>query len=562
MQIKDPTKLAEKMLETANAKGSITSKLALSWLLVLVLLWNANLEPLIPKLIALARTAKKSEHATGQWRQYERKLKVEEADQLKRLARLKEEAKTANQEEQWREYEKELEREAADQFERLARLEKEAKTGNEQEKKEAAEISIAFSVPGFPAFNVPTRLAGLVWCALLLGLVVYVSRSRTAILILLGQAARLLREHSDDGELKRPAVLFSLPWWVAPLPGADGSSITASEFRNFIGWAINSKLRTVMIACVLGSINILQIRVASIGATGLSLFGYQTKLNNLSALLTGLCAAIVLLTMITSMVWFKRFAVPDHLSQESNKNAIGRRELFFLAATVSIGWAATSAFAKWNTDALIRWLRSPRYRRRRNQSIATIDLKVGFHLNKRSSVIQYVSTAITDRRSTMATVTKAPYMVGLRLPYNQLPKEKNFSPVPELPLPGERSDAPRLNRGVQSHIIERAAIDSWIAGNRDHACELLKYGVLANLRDLRSNLNEKPELNLNQKQKRPDLRIYYLLAKFAVLSKQDHRVSKMVDAIKSSGAKDQFNTAIASWTNPESRWRKRLKYFR
>ena len=90
---------------------------------------------------------------------------------------------------------------------------------------------------------------------------------------------------------------------------------------------------------------------------------------------------------------------------------------------------------------------------------------------------------------------------------------------------------------------------AWIAGNRDHACELLKYGVLTDLQELSSNPKQKS-----------NLRIYYLLAKFALLSKQDHWVTNMVDAIKSSGAENKFKTAIASWTNPVSRWRKMLKY--
>ena len=142
-------------------------------------------------------------------------------------------------------------------------------------------------------------------------------------------------------------------------------------------------------------------------------------------------------------------------------------------------------------------------------------------------------------------------MVGVRLPRSHRPQERNFIPVSQLPTSvGGQTDL-RLNRSARIQIIERAAIDNWIVGKKSEACELLQRGVVDDLRKVTQG-GEQP----------PQLRLYYRLAKFALLSGQEHWVAQMVQAIQAAGADQQFETAIQSWTDPTSRWRKRLKYVR
>lgn len=62
------------------------------------------------------------------------------------------------------------------------------------------------------------------------------------------------------------------------------------------------------------------------------------------------------------------------------------------------------------------------------------------------------------------------------------------------------------------------------------------------------------------RRRHPNVRIYYLLARSALRSGNSAVLREMVVAINKSSHRELFSKAIRSWTDPSSRWRKRLAY--
>jgi hypothetical protein len=293
MQITDPVKLAEKLLETANSKASVASKVSLAWFLALVLLLLGSLEPLVPKLNALYDRSRKADEATSQFKKFgQSEYGGNETQRAERVQKLKGIVRGAE----------------------------------EKRKEQLRKVKVPFSVPGFPNFDVPTRFASLVWTSLLLGLLVYLARARSTVLQLTGQAARLLRDHDTTGKLRRPAVPLFVPWWVAPLPLRDGLRVKASEFRDLLGWRKNFLPRTLLVVCVLLLICVLQFRVCLIGGTGILDLGYRTEPRHVLLFLIGADVLVFLATVTVMFTWFCYIGVPDQSLQGSDHDTLSRRE--------------------------------------------------------------------------------------------------------------------------------------------------------------------------------------------------------------------------------------------
>lgn len=513
MNIRDPHKLAENLLDAARTQAGTTSTIAFSWLVTLITLWVGSLEPIVPKLMILSDKTRISAQAANQLKLLKEKGSPQSAEFAQRLS-------------EFQEYKRSV---------------------DDSVTKQVRELKVAFPVPGFPSFYVPTRFASLVWCVLLLGLVAYVTTARAKVFSLIGQAARLLSDHRTGETLDRPPVVLSTPWWMAPMPAQDGPHVRAAEFRALAG-ARESKLATVLVASTLVFLCLLQIRASLIAASVVLQLGERSDARTTPVLLVAACALAALVTILLSVGWFRHRVVPDQLSEEPDPNALGRRKAIFMAVGLPLAALIVGGSSMWKPSLITHWLRSPRYRRRRKAPLAEVSLAEGFYINKRSRVIQYVTSKLVGSRLSEPHVKKR-FMIGVRLPKGRALKESNFTHVPDLLAIQGGTDTPRLNQTARIQAIERAARNAWLAGKREEACQLLWVEVLADLAKVRPRITEVLQS-----------RIYYRLAKYALLSGQDSWIPQMIEAIQHAGVRYQFEVAIRSWTNSGSRWRKRLKY--
>ena len=253
MKIRDPQKLAENLLGAMNSKASGTSKVALAWFLALVFLWLGSLEPLVPQLNALYDKSRQEFLAVSELRTLKAGDSGGNEDRLQK---------------------------------RVQGLTVQLRDVRAERVKQVQALKVAFSVPGFPNFDVPVRLASLAWSILLLGLLLYLAFARLAILKWIGQAARLLYESESPEVQGRPPVAFFLPWWVAPLPSRDGSCVSAIDFRSLVGWRSS---RPAMVA-VIGALFLLcalQFRVTLIGINGAFALSHSAEARGIITVLIG-----------------------------------------------------------------------------------------------------------------------------------------------------------------------------------------------------------------------------------------------------------------------------------
>jgi hypothetical protein len=534
MKIRDPQKLAENLLVAVNSKASGTSKVALAWFLALVFLWLGGLEPIVPKLNALYDKSRKEFSAVSELQSF--KVGQYGGDEAKRQKQVQS-------------------------------LEDQVRTTRAERVKILRAAKVPFSVPGFPAFDVPTRLASLAWSILLFGLMLYLASARSTILVWVAHSGRLLREAGSEEPPSRPPIVLFVPWWVAPLPHQDGACVTAEEFRSLVGWK-NPRLATIGVVSALSLLCVLQFRVSLIGINSAFDLLHPGEGSSLS-LLIGLSFIVLMATVASTVAWFLGHTVTEQELQGARPRVLSRRT-FLVSASISAGTLLLSFLATTtvlrNSKLVSGLLRAPRYRRQKKPPAAVVDLPVGFHLNKKSRVIHYVSglAGTAQRRS----------VVGLRLPEINRPRRQNFTPVvvgvggpaadrtamapsplaphaPRglLPLPISEGPAAWLNRGKLIRTLETAAIDNWLAGRTVEACQLLYYGVMEDIH-ARATVTRRP------------VSMYYRLAKFAYLSGQEDWVPQMVQAIQAAKLEGELGCAIRSWSDPKSRWRKKLKYVR
>jgi hypothetical protein len=155
--VSDPEKYIEKLLDAANTRSGSASKIGLSWFVALLVLWVGSIEPIVPKLQAIAHQDNKLSRVNVLLREYRQTHRLE-PQQLPQV-----------------------------EFAKLHMKKNDAEQDLAQALREAR---IAFSVPGL-SLNVPTRLAALVWCGLLFGLSLYLAASRRAVHVLIARAAAL-----------------------------------------------------------------------------------------------------------------------------------------------------------------------------------------------------------------------------------------------------------------------------------------------------------------------------------------------------------------------------------
>ena len=476
-------------------------KIAVPAVIALVLLWSGTLEPLVPKLNDLMNLTNKEDRAKHRVTTY-----------LKRWERPTEDNPV------------------------LAALRTSSSIASADRRRQAAEAKIAFSLPGTGAFEVTTRMAGVVWCLLLAGLVAYLYSNRLKILSYVADAARLQLRAASAGQPPPSDALVVLPWWTAPMPNRDGTGLTSAQLRLFVMEQPSSR---IPIALLLGSLVCLEVRVAVISIAALSAFDEAGKVHWLSILLIAVCVAVSLVTILICASWiFAAKPVPTRSLLGGGAVATDMRRLVLKAIPLVSAIVVFSAIAATRSPRMLTWIiRSPRWRRKKRPDPIKTSLAPGFYLNRRSKIVHYVD--------------EIGMMVGLRLPRARRPRESNFSPitVANLPPAGGRHALPRFDHAVASHALQSAAASKRRNGDREGALELLEYQIALDLRRLAYGGKDVA-----------DKACYYRFVKSAILSGKDDRVSRLVEKIDAMSLRAHFRTEIASWTRKDSRWRRRMPY--
>jgi hypothetical protein len=509
--IGDKKKLAEKHFEAAQSRAATAAKTGVAILAALVLLWRSNIEPIVPEFQAAA-------------------LSADFSDDFKRQLRSNLAKKPASVQE------------PAD-----AKARSRAKAGLDTAQSELAEslkkTVVPFKVPGFEAFTVPAKQAALVFNMLFFGVMLYLMAARTESQVLWARGTRLARE--ANGSLTRPDLVLLMPWWTAPLPARKGADVPPSEILALSGWGGRHRVYAFSMALALAALCAVQLRVCHISLLGAYAF---SGLEQHKGAYWGAAASVIIttLTFACAIVWLMPKRVPDRLFDEPPPDETRRSALTFIAAT--FGFAVIAAGTAVNYSRLLyQTPRRPRFRRTKRAPEAFIDLPAGFYVNQRSKAIHYMAAGVSPRAAVAGMqpgkpTAPASKVLGLRAAPSRQPKARNFIPAAGLVDMGKKGDG-GFSSSSRSYVVETAAKDLYAAGRAEEALELLQ-GQIHN--DLTS--------------KKPAMHLYYLLARYSIKVDGGKQLQTMLDMLKVRNRQEQFASAVRSWTHPESRWRRRLKY--
>lgn len=516
MEQKDPTKLAEKLLESADNQTKGTWKIFVSISVVIVLLWYGSIDPLVPKLNALWDTSTASRSNLTKLENYKKKLaKGEESGDL------------------------------------LVQLKEKVTESLDARKKKIANTVIAFSIPGFPSLNVPTRYASTLWCVLTSALLYYLYSSRLTILRQLAMSARLLREIDPDKFPYRPASTFALIWWLTPLPKKDGESVSAEDFRSYIHASPSAIRASNAIVLLFLAFFILQIRVAMIASASVASLGNGSRFTNEDIVLIAITIFAVIITPTILFLWVRSIKVPDVLPPLRPEFHSRRRIIASGLSVVMLVTITTLAAVKKGPKTLVRWIRNPRFRYKRRGSYQECSLpQPGLYKNSKSNKFHYAMVAThTYKHSPLKRGDT--FLVGVRVPKASRPNPQNFVSINDTELKDSDlkffdSIAPQ-RRGYLMESLSNEFMKS--NNNVDVSLRALMYAIESDLDDLQKGRRDSP-----------NIRIYYLLARHALLSNKFKLFNEMIERIDQSRQKEKFLIAMKSWSNPNSRWRKRLFY--
>ena len=502
MQIEDAKKLAEKHFESANSRSAAAAKTGLAFLAALILLWISNIEPVVPVLHQATERAQ-SVKSLGKYLQSTRDEKQKfEAQRTLSVDSLKKETGAL-----------------------ASKLKK---------------TVVDFKVPGFDSFKVSVKYAALVFNILFLGVIYYMLTARSEVRTLVARGIRLANHENNGSTLLRPNVILFMPWWIAPLPSLAGQKVQKIHILDLIEWHTRHRFYVLVLLVFLLALCAVQVRVCMISLLSAHAFA---QIETAWAVYS-VSAASVFITMITlacACVWLFPGRVPDELFGESPPSAKRRDTLKAIVTTVGFAAVVTALTLRYPL-AFVRPMRTPRYVFRKRPKPSTINLATGFYVNKRSDMIHYISR--NHSSAILAPMGIESELVGVRTSLLRKPKPKNFELLHDTGF-----EYSRLNKSAATTIIERAASDAHQAGKIEEACSILLSAIQSDLK-----------LAASSRKRFPASQLYYMLARYAILSDKTAWLDKMIDAINQNGKLAVFTKPIASWTDPNGRWRKRLRY--
>ncbi len=168
------------------------------------------------------------------------------------------------------------------------------------------------------SFEVPPLYAALIWSVFLIGLILYVARSR---FILLSLSAEVL-SHSQDGVITERYLKAEAPWWLAPLPrlqfqntsdthDKDSPAKTdSSQLYRLLDWEHGNRTATLLVMASLLGLALVQMRVVWLELEISRLIGTLQD----RAIVPVIATAVLFLTFLSIWIWlrFRRLPVSQH----------------------------------------------------------------------------------------------------------------------------------------------------------------------------------------------------------------------------------------------------------
>jgi hypothetical protein len=203
-------------------------------------------------------------------------------------------------------------------------------------------------------FEVPPLYAPIIWSLFLIGLILYIMRSRS---ILLALCATVLRRPSSSAAAAAAtsdaeSQVGEAPWWLAPLPylesppqsgdtSADGSASPTliQRLHDLLGWQRLHRIATLLTVVSLLCLILLQIRMVWLELELSEHLGSQRERAIISIVMT----ALLFVAFVAIWLWLrmKYIPEPDPRKQDHNRLTPLHMVLFFI---VLAGFILLSVF--------------------------------------------------------------------------------------------------------------------------------------------------------------------------------------------------------------------------
>jgi hypothetical protein len=369
-------------------------------------------------------------------------------------------------------------------------------------KKELA--NVAFELPGVKG-AIETAYAPLAWSVLLLALVLYVLRARLQIFDLCARGLQASPPTVAPDE--RSDLLGDVPAWLAPLPRHPAPGITADAFREGLGWRTPDLDSRVYAWLAFALLALIQIRVAALGvivAEGLSTGPIR------GVVVPAAMFGTIGLTIVCVWRWFREGAKAP--SPPATAGVRSRSERRSFVSAVVVGGVFAAAYPLWLTGGRILRRVGVNATRRRFSGIvrsARVTLDAGvFYRNTKTSTIHY-AVRVPDRLepsrqqgfATHCLSVGESHVAILNVTYVN---EKAFEKLPSLPARPLQAESARPNLSSASRSFETAAMAAVLARDPNSASNLLLHAIDYDL------------VYAMRRGRRPSYRLYDLLAVISV----------------------------------------------
>jgi hypothetical protein len=240
-------------------------------------------------------------------------------------------------------------------------------------------------IEGLDEARIPFLYLPILWSALLLVLMVYVSHART---LMINVYARTLSAADKDQLLSKfGPISRSRWWWLAPLPKVSGQRVNADNLKFALGWKHFEIVAVMGVLALLIILIVMQVMVIMISWRFIPVLtgGYESVI---VFIVLGVIASWVLI-IAGNWIW-PWHSIPDFKANEEDIWQYRRAIISMLA----VGVLAAVVFRRVapGTERL-KITRTPRFWRNEPRRFveAGDGIEVGFYRNQTSNVIHYVS---------------------------------------------------------------------------------------------------------------------------------------------------------------------------
>jgi len=471
---------ADRCLEKARGISTNTSRVALVWLFVLLSVWFVKIEPHFNNEVRDVSLAISEKQAIGN------KISAIRSEKQNKIETH------------------EISKEATFIDKKLKR------------KREKA-VKIVFPIPGLGDLPIPALYAP-VFCVLLsFGLLVYLYQSRRNAYRYAALSHLIYYRELGVSNSDLNGYAEGIGWWTRPSPTADGESISASAFSEYIG------KRDQEIAALISVTTLMTILIALDVRMGFLLWSTFSALSHAKlekVLLVSVHVSVFVASLLCVYFWFKRMAVPDYDERMVPRFNASRRELMASGGAIAAALVVFPVFRFVNAKIYKVLWKNPRYVINSVLSSQMTTLKAfTFYLNTKSKVCHYIFSG---------GLLKLPGRIN----------QSNFSELPVTKILDPNNDY-SVNIDQASVSCEDKALKLIKSGEVTTACDLLLRTITWLLETQQSAI-----------------RLTDLLAGISVRFNNGYQ-EKLIYQIRVSGKETLFTQRINKWEDIDSTWRQR-----